>query len=53
MKRKISVTVSEGIYRKIMEIWKKEQEESLKSENPRPIKLSETAEKILEKGLKR
>lgn len=53
MKRKISITVSEEIYRKIMEIWKKEQEENLKSKNPRPIKLSETSEKILERGLKK
>ncbi len=53
MKRKISITVSEEIYRKIMEVWKKEQEENLKSSHPRPIKLSQTAEKLLERGLKK
>jgi len=53
MKRKISITVSEDIYKKIMEVWRKEQEGNLKSSNPRPIKLSETAEKLLEKGLKK
>ncbi len=53
MKRKISVIVSEEICRKIMEVWKKDQEENLKSPNPRPIKLSQTAEKFLERGLRK
>ena len=53
MKEKISITVSEEIYKKIMEVWKREQEGNLKSSHPRPIKFSETAERLLEKGLKK
>jgi hypothetical protein len=53
MKRKISVTLEEGIYNKLLEIWKKEQAKSLKSENPKPITISEIVEKIVKKGLEK
>lgn len=53
MKRKISITVDEEIYKKLISAWKTEQEKVLKLENPKPVKLSEIAEKILKKGLER
>lgn len=53
MKRKISITVDEEIYKKLIAIWKKEQESALKLQEPRPIKLSEIAEKILKRGLEK
>lgn len=51
MKRKISITVDEEIYEKLMGLWKREQQKNLISKKPRPVKLSEVAEKVLRKGL--
>lgn len=53
MKKKISITVDEEIYKNLIELWKKEQENSLKSSEPRPVKFSKTAEKVLKRGLGR
>ena len=52
MKRKISITIDEEIYKKLIAIWKQEQEKALKSKEPYPVKLSEIVEKTLKKGLK-
>jgi hypothetical protein len=52
MKKKISVTINEDVYEKIMALWKEEQKKALNSEIPEAVKVSEIVEKILRKGLK-
>lgn len=51
MKKKISITIDEAIYHKLIDIWKEEQQNILKSQNPLPVSLSEIAEKLLAEKL--
>jgi hypothetical protein len=53
MKKKISISVDEEIYQRLMKIWIKEQKKSLSSDEPKPVKLSVIAEKVLGRGLEK
>lgn len=52
MKKKISATVDEEVYNKLMKLWKEEQQKALRLKNPKAVKFSKIIEKILMKGLK-